>query len=101
MKKIFNLSAYKQLLKLEKNGKISVVDEKFRELCGYAESVKMQIMFNLKVDYLIEKYLNRVVTPPRLSVKIFRDGKTGFKNSRYNFARFSRIRKFYAGGKYL
>lgn len=81
MKKKFNLSAYKQLLELEENGKISFLDEKYNELCDYRESVQVQIMFNLKADYLIEKYLNRVVAPHEFRLKFLEMEKQALRTA--------------------
>ena len=39
MKNYFNLSRYKELIKLEDSGKISLLDEKFLELLNYRASI--------------------------------------------------------------
>ena len=64
MKKKFNLSAYKELLQLEDNGKISLLDENFFKLLGYKTSVEEQITYDRKADYflLIHQYLTRVIS---------------------------------------
>jgi hypothetical protein len=43
MEKHFNLSRYKELLKLEESGKISFLDENYLELLSYKASVAEQI----------------------------------------------------------
>jgi len=65
MEKHFNLSLYKELLKLEESGKISFLDENSLELLSYKASVKQQICYNRKKDYflLIHQYLSRVIPP--------------------------------------
>jgi len=62
MKKSFNLSRYKELLKLQENGKISFMD---LELLSYQASVPRQISYTRKKDYfiLIEGYLSGIITP--------------------------------------
>ena len=63
MKKHFNLSRYKKLLKLKERGKYSLLDETFLELLTYQVSIENQISYNQKENYfsLIEKYLSRVI----------------------------------------
>ena len=62
MKKYFNLSRYKELLKLEEDGKISFLD---LELLRFQASVGWQLCYNRKKDYLIliDEYLSRIITP--------------------------------------
>jgi hypothetical protein len=62
MEKHFNLSRYKELLKLEEDGEISFFDP---ELFGYEASVAGQIRYNRKKDYsiLIDEYLSRTIPP--------------------------------------
>jgi hypothetical protein len=68
MKKHFNLSRYKELLKLEESGKISFLD---LELLSYRASVEEQISYNRKKDYflLIHKYLTRLILPSEFRVQ--------------------------------
>lgn len=65
MKNYFNLSRYKELIKLKESGKISFLDENSLELLSYEASVEEQIAYNRKKDYflLIHEYLNRVIPP--------------------------------------
>lgn len=72
MKKKFNLSAYKKLLKLEENGKISFMDQRYLELLDYKADVEVQITYNRKVDYflLIHDYLIQVTTPYEFRCKL-------------------------------
>ncbi len=62
MEKDFNLSRYKELLKLQENGKISFLDF---ELLGFKATVAQQMCYNRKKDYfiLIDKYLSRIIPP--------------------------------------
>ena len=62
MEKSFNLSRYKELLKLEANGDITFLD---LELLSFKASVAQQMCYNRKKDYflLIDEYLNRVIPP--------------------------------------
>ena len=71
MEKHFNLSRYKELLKLEESGKISFLDENYLELLSYKASVAEQISWNRKNDYflLIHHYLSRVIPPYQFRVQ--------------------------------
>ena len=62
MEKHFNLSRYKELLKLQENGEISFLD---LELLSYKASVAKQMCYNRKKDYflLIHEYLSRIIPP--------------------------------------
>ena len=62
MEKYFNLSRYKELLKLQENGKISFFD---LELLSLQASVAQQMYYNRKKDYfiLIDQYLSRIIPP--------------------------------------
>lgn len=62
MGKHFNLSRYKELLKLEESGKISFLD---LELLSNGANIQSQMSYNRKENYfsLIEKYLGRAITP--------------------------------------
>jgi hypothetical protein len=81
MRKQFNLSRYKELLELEKSGKINYWDY---ELLTYRANVEAQISFDCKEDYfsLIEKYLRGEITGHEFRSKfqkmIDQDEKTGF-----------------------
>ena len=65
MEKHFNLSRYKELLKLEESGNISFLDENYLELLSYKASVAEQIYYNRKKDYfiVIHEYLSQIITP--------------------------------------
>ena len=65
MIKHFNLSHYKELLKLKESGKISFLDEKYLELLSYNASVARQMKYDRKKDYflLIHEYLSRLICP--------------------------------------
>ena len=65
MEKPFNLARYKELLKLHKNGSISLLDELGIEYLSYSGSVTSQISYNRKGDYflLINQYLSQTITP--------------------------------------
>ena len=71
MEKHFNLSRYKELLKLEEDGEISFFDP---ELFGYEASVAGQIRYNRKKDYsiLIHEYLSRIISPYEFRSKFLR-----------------------------
>ena len=60
------------MLQLEESGKYSLLDETFLELLTYQASIEGQISYNQKENYflLIEKYLNRVITPREFRLKI-------------------------------
>ena len=62
MKNYFNLSRYKELLKLEEKGEISFLD---LELLRLKASVTQQMRYNRKKDYfsLIDKYLSQIISP--------------------------------------
>ena len=64
MEKYFNLSRYKELLKLQENGEISFLD---LELLSFKASVGQQMCYNRKKDYfsfvLIDEYLGRIIPP--------------------------------------
>jgi len=71
MEKHFNLSRYKELLKLKESGEISFLDEKDLELLSYKASVAEQIHYNRKKDsfLLIHEYLSRVIPPDEFRSK--------------------------------
>mgnify|MGYP001799378831 CR=1 FL=1 len=62
MKKYFNVSRYKNLLKLQEDGEISFLN---MELLSLKASVAQQTHYNRREDYfiLIGKYLQRIITP--------------------------------------
>ena len=68
MGKDFNLSRYKELLKLQENGKISFLDF---ELLSFRASVAQQMCYNRKKDYfiLIDEYLSRIIPPDEFRSK--------------------------------
>jgi len=68
MKKYFNLSRYKELLKLQENGEISFLD---LELLSLKASVAQQMCYNRKNDYfiLIDKYLSQIISPDEFRSK--------------------------------
>ena len=83
MEKHFNLSRYKELLKLEESGKISFLDENYFELLSYKASVEEQISYNRKKDYflLIHEYLSRVISPYEFRSKFLQMEKEDSKKA--------------------
>ena len=85
MVKQFNLLRYKELLKLEKNNKITFLDP---ELVGYGANIESQIYYNRKEEYfsLIEKYLKRKLSGYEFRSKFLKmeieDGKTAYTIAR-------------------
>ena len=65
MKKKINLLRYKELLRLEKEGKILPFEKDFIELLGYSATVTDQVCYNRKKDYflLIQEYLSQIILP--------------------------------------
>lgn len=80
MEKSFNLSRYKELLKLEANGDITFLD---LELLSFKASVAQQMCYNRKKDYflLIDEYLNRVIPPYEFRSKFLQIKKEDSKKS--------------------
>jgi len=64
MSKKFNLSRYKELIKLLKNGRISFMDSNYFELVEYSPSVGYQLIYARKKIFfsLIDNYLNGTLT---------------------------------------
>ncbi len=77
MEKYFNLSRYKELLKLEENDKISFFSSLHLELLGFNASVGQQLCYNRKKDYfiLIDKYLSRIIPPDEFRSKFLQMDK--------------------------
>ena len=80
MEKSFNLSRYKELLKLEANGDITFLD---LELLSFKASVAQQMCYNRKKDYflLIDEYLSRVILPYEFRSKFLQMKKEDSKKS--------------------
>ena len=80
MEKSFNLSRYKELLKLEANGDITFLD---LELLSFKASVAQQMRYNRKEDYffLIDEYLSRVISPYEFRSKFLQMKKEDSKKS--------------------
>ncbi len=80
MEKSFNLSRYKELLKLEANGDITFLD---LELLSFKASVAQQMCYNRKKDYflLIDEYLSRVIPPYEFRSKFLQMKKEDSKKS--------------------
>ena len=93
MKKKFNLSAYKKLLKLYNDEGLSFMNKEYLKLLNYQGHVTDQITYNRRQDYflVIHKYLARDIT--------FNEFQSKFKKIKYNSGRFSEIRKFFSGRK--
>ena len=71
MKKNIDLVRYKELLKLEADGNLSLLDDAFYELLDFQSSIQNQISYNRKEIYflLVEKYLNSLLTPTEFRSK--------------------------------
>ncbi len=80
MKKYFNLSRYKELLKLQENGEISFLDF---ELLSFKASVAQQMCYNRKKDYfiLIDEYLSRIIPPYEFQSKFLQMEKEDSEKS--------------------
>ena len=80
MEKFFNLSRYKELLKLEANDDITFLD---LELLSFKASVAQQMRYNRKEDYffLIDEYLSRVISPYEFRSKFLQMKKEDSKKS--------------------
>ena len=65
MNKIFNLSRYKELVKLEESNNYSIFDKNFLELLNYRASITREINYNRRNDYffLIDQYLSQRIKP--------------------------------------
>ena len=74
MKKHFNVSRYKKLLKLQENGEISFLN---MELLSLKASVAQQTHYNRKKDYfiLIGEYLQRIITPNEFRARFLQMGR--------------------------
>ena len=80
MEKYFNLSRYKELLKLQENGKILFFD---LELLSLKASVAQQISYNRKKDYyiLIDQYLSQIIPPSEFRSKFLQMKKEDSEKS--------------------
>ena len=80
MKKYFNLSRYKELLKLEEKGEISFLD---LELLSLQASVEQQMCYNRKKDYfiLIDKYLSQIISSSEFRSKFLQMEKEDSKKA--------------------
>lgn len=96
MKKRFDLSSYKKLLKLSESGEISLLDENFLKLLDYGASVYHQICYNQKEDYflLIEEYLNQVISPNDFRFKILEMTKEKSKETKIILGDFQKLEDF-------
>ena len=93
MEKYFNLSRYKELLKLEANGYITFLD---LELLSFKASVAQQICYNRKKDYflLIDEYLSRVISPYEFRSKFLQMKKEDLKESTIILEDFKKLEVF-------
>ena len=93
MKKHFNLSYYKELLKSEENGEISFLNF---ELVSYKASIMEQIYYNRKKDYflLIKEYLNQSISPSRFRFKFLQMEKEDSKKSAIILEDFQKLEVF-------
>ena len=93
MKKHFNLSYYKELLKSEENGEILFLDF---ELVSYKASIMEQIYYNRKKDYflLIKEYLNQSISPSRFRFKFLQMKKEDSKKSAIILEDFQKLEVF-------
>ena len=80
MKKYFNLSRYKELLKLKQKGEISFLD---LELLSLQASVQQQMCYNRKKDYfiLIDKYLSQIISSSEFRSKFLQMEKEDSEKS--------------------
>ena len=99
MKKKFNLSAYKKLLELKTNGKISrfPTDENSRELLRYQASVDKQISYNRKADYflLIHEYLTRVISLHDFTSKLTKMDNENAREAKIILGNFQKLEEFF------
>ena len=93
MEKDFNLSRYKELLKLQENGKISFLDFK---LLSFKATVAQQMCYNRKKDYfiLIDKYLSQIITPYEFRSKFLQMEKEDSEKSIIIFEDFQELEAF-------
>ena len=93
MEKYFNLSRYKELLKLEVNGYITFLD---LELLSFKASVAKQICYNRKKDYflLIDEYLSQVISPYEFRSKFLQMKKEDSKESTIILEDFKKLEVF-------
>jgi len=93
MEKSFNLSRYKELLKLEANGAITFLD---LELLSFKASVAQQMCYNRKKDYflLIDEYLSRVIPPYEFRSKFLQMKKEDSKKSTIILEDFKKLEVF-------
>jgi hypothetical protein len=93
MEKYFNLSRYKELLKLEENREITFLD---LELLAYQASVAWQISYNRKKDYfiLIDEYLSRIISPDEFRSKFLEMSKKDSKKADIILEDFQKLEVF-------
>ena len=93
MEKYFNLSRYKELLKLQENGKISFFD---LELLSLQASVAQQMYYNRKKDYfiLIDQYLSRIIPPYEFRSKFLQMKKEDSNKSTIILEDFKKLEVF-------
>ena len=93
MEKDFNLSRYKELLKLQENGKISFLDF---ELLSFKATVAQQMCYNRKKDYfiLIDEYLSRIIPPYEFRSKFLQMEKEDSEKSTIILEDFQKLEVF-------
>ena len=100
MEKNFNISRYKELLKLEKEESVETVATEltplFLELVSYRASVESQISYNRKNDYfiLIQEYLRRIISPYEFRSKFLQMTKENTKKSALILENFKKLEVF-------
>jgi hypothetical protein len=96
MKKHFNLSGYKELLKFEGSEKNSLFNENNLGLLSYRASVTRQINYDRKKYYflLIHKYLTRLILPSEFRVQFLQMEKEDAKKAAIILKDFQQLEVF-------
>ena len=97
MKKKFNLSAYKKLLKLDDSGKIVFLDKNSLELLNYQVSIERQINYDRKADYflLIHEYLTGAITLYEFQSKLVEMDNEDSRKATIILENFQELESFY------
>ena len=97
MKNFFNLYRYIELRELRKNNEISLFDKNFIELLEYESTIKSQIAYNHKKDYLLllSKFLDKSIAIHKFEYQLKEFHKQDIQQSKIVLENFQDLKHFY------
>ena len=97
MKNFFNLYRYIELRELRKNNEISLFDKNFIELLEYESTIKSQIAYNHKKDYLLllSKFLDKSIAIHKFEYQLKEFHKQDIQQSKIVLENFQDLQHFY------